>query len=102
MTFLQRLFGKRETLDPEALAREGERLDGKRRHLRGKLSQNQGLIRRLWTAYRTGPAEDKPALKAKIRRAEAERKALVKEMLALEAQMKKLGYQRKAGYVDAH
>ncbi len=33
---------------------------------------------------------------------EAKRKAFVKEMLKLEAEMKKLGHERAAGYVEMH
>lgn len=86
----------------EDRAKEGARLDAKRRHLRGKMSRTQGEIRRSWTSYRTWRGEDagKRKLKAHIRALEAERKAQVKEMLALQSRMKKLGFDAAAGEVE--
>lgn len=101
MSLIARLF-RRTELTPEEKARRGERLDAKRRHLRGKMSKVQGELRALWTKYRTwrGDAAGKKAVKAKIKHLEAERKILVKEMLKLQSEMKKLGYQGAAGFVE--
>lgn len=85
----------------EERQRESERLDAKRRHLRGKLSKTTGEIQRAWTQYRTWRDQDdvagKKKLRAKIRELEGRRKAMVKEMLALQAEMKKLGSEAGAG-----
>lgn len=103
MSWLARLFGDRP-LDAETRRREGERLDAKRRHLRGKMARNQGEIRRAWTRYRTwtGEAAGKRSLRAEIRHLEALRKDMVKEMLKLQSEMKRLGYEAKAGHVEMH
>lgn len=103
MGLLDRLF-RPHKLSPEEKQREGEKLDAKRKHLRGKLARNQGEVRAAWTKYRTwrGDASGKKSLKAKIRHLEGERKAMVKEMLKLQAEMKKLGYEAAAGHVEMH
>lgn len=103
MSWLVRWFGTRQ-MDEEEKRREGERLDAKRRHLRGKMSRNQGEIRRAWTRYRTwmGEPAGKKVLRGEIKHLEAHRKALVKEMLRLQADMKRLGYEAKAGDVEVH
>lgn len=84
--------------------REAERLDAKRRHLRGKMSKTTGEIQRAWTRYRTwrdeGDAAGKKKLRGKIRELEGRRKAMVKEMLKLQAEMKKHGYDAAAGAVE--
>lgn len=82
--------------------REGERLDAKRRHLRGKMSKTSGEIQRSWTSYRTwrGDEAGKKRLRARIRELEAGRKEMVKEMLRLQSEMKKLGYEAAAGAVE--
>lgn len=101
MSLLARLFTRSE-LTPEQKEKQGERLDAKRRHTRGKMSRVQGELRASWTKYRTwrGEPEGKKALKAKIKHLEAERKMLVKEMLKLQDEMKKLGFKGAAGHVD--
>lgn len=82
--------------------REATRLEAKRKHLRGKMSKTSGEIQRSWTAFRTwrGDEAGKKKLRAKIRDLEARRKAMVKEMLKLQADMKKLGFDAAAGAVD--
>lgn len=94
-------------LKPRAMSdddkrREIEKLDAQRRHLRGKMSRLSGEIQRSWTAYRTWRGEEagKRRLRARIRHLEAERKMHVKQMLKLQAQMKKLGVGAAAGHVD--
>ena len=83
--------------------REAEKLDAKRRHLRGKMSKITGEIQRAWTQYRTWrdqeDAAGKRKLRAKIRELEGRRKAMVKEMLKLQTRMKDLGYKAAAGEV---
>ncbi|HUR69596.1 MAG TPA: hypothetical protein VM370_10150 [Candidatus Thermoplasmatota archaeon] len=103
MSFFARLFRKSE-LTKEEKQKKGERLDAKRRHLRGKLSKVQGELRQLWTKYRVAKldASEKKQVKAKIKHLEAERKALVKEMVKLQTEMKQLGFKAAAGYVEVH
>ena len=83
--------------------REATKLDAKRRHLRGKMSKTSGEIQRSWTAYRTwrGDETGKKKLRVHIRELEARRKAMVKEMLKLQGEMKKLGFDAAAGAVEA-
>lgn len=102
MSFLSRLFGPKAPEDPVERERLATRLDGKRRHLRSKLAQNQGELKRLWTQFRLAPKDERAPLKAKIKVCEASRKVLVKEMLALQSEMKKLGFEAKAGHVEMH
>lgn len=101
MSLLARLFHRAE-ITPEEKAKQGERLNAKRRHVRGKMSKVQGELRNSWTKYRTwrGDANGKKGVKAKIKHLEAERKLLVKEMLRIQDEMKKLGYKGAAGQVD--
>lgn len=103
MGLLQWLFTSRDMTDDDK-RREVERLDAKRRHLRGKMSKTSGEIQRSWTAYRTWRDEKdtagKKKLRAHIRSLEAHRKTMVKEMLKLQSEMKKLGVQPAAGAVD--
>lgn len=101
MEFLRRLL-RPHKLTEEERARQGAKLDAKRRHLRGKMSQKSGEIRRAWTEYRTwrGDAAGKKQLRARIRVLEAERKAITKAMLKLQSEMKRLGFQTAAGYVE--
>lgn len=91
-------------LNSEEKQRQGERLDAKRRHLRGKMSKLTGEIQRSWTQYRTWRGDDagKKKLRAEIRVLEAKRKQMVKEMLKLQTDMKKLGFEGAAGYVEIH
>lgn len=95
-------FLRPHKLSDEERADAGARLDAKRRHLRGKMSRTQGEIRRSWTSYRTwrGDEAGKRKLKAHIRALEAERKEQVKEMLRLQSEMKKVGYDAVAGEVE--
>lgn len=80
----------------EERKRASERLDAKRRHLRGRMSKATGDIQRAWTQYRTWRDDEdvagKKKLRTKIRELEGRRKAMVKEMLKLQAEMKKLGH----------
>lgn len=103
MGLLQRLFKSKHMTDDDK-RREAERLDAKRRHLRGKMSKTSGEIQRSWTTYRTWrdekDADGKKKLRAHIRVLEGRRKAMVKEMLKLQTEMKKLGVQPAAGSVD--
>lgn len=94
---------KPHRMTDEEKQREGQRLDARRRHLRGKMSRVSGEIRRAWTTYRTwrGDEAGKKQLRAEIRVLEAQRKRMVKDMLALQAEMKKLGYEAAAGEVYA-
>lgn len=103
MEFLRRIFRPRQATDEER-ARQGARLDAKRRHLRGKLARNQSELRGKWTAYRTwrGEAPGKKKVRAEIKHLEAERKDIVKQMLRLQSEMKSLGYEAAAGHVDMH
>lgn len=101
MNLLQRIL-RPKPIDAAARAREGERLNAKRRHLRGKLARNQGELRRMWTEFRTwrGDSAGKKALREKIKHVEAERKEMVRQMMKLHAEMKKVGYDAAAGHVD--
>lgn len=102
MDLLRWLLKPHHATDEER-KREAEKLDAKRRHLRGKMSRTTGEIQRAWTQYRTWRDETdvagKKKLRAKIRELEAHRKAMVKEMLKLQAEMKKLGFDAAAGEV---
>jgi hypothetical protein len=82
--------------------RESEKLDAKRRHLRGKMSKATGEIQRAWTTYRTWRGDDagKKKQRAHIRELEGRRKEMVKEMLKLQNEMKKLGFATAAGAVE--
>ena len=101
VTFLEWLLKPRQ-MTAEDKAKAAERLDGKRKHLRGKISKTTGEIQRAWTQYRTwrGEEADKKKLRARIRELEARRKMLVEEMLKLQSEMKKLGYDAAAGHVE--
>lgn len=101
MGLLQWLMKPRRMTD-EDKRREVERLDAKRRHLRGRMSKTSSEIQRSWTALRTwrGDGGGKKKLRAHIRELEGRRKAMVKEMLKLQTEMKKLGVQPAAGAVD--
>jgi hypothetical protein len=103
MGILQWLLKPHRMTDEER-RKKGEKLDAQRRHLRGKISKTTGEIQRAWTAYRTwrGDEAGKKGQRARIRELEAERKMLVKRMLKLQAEMKKLGYEAAAGHVDMH
>ena len=103
MGLLDILLRPRKLTDDER-RRAGEKLDAKRRHLRGKLARNQGEIRGAWTKYRTwrGEPSGRKVVKARIKHLEAERKRMVKEMLKLQGEMKKLGYEAAAGHVEMH
>lgn len=103
MGLLQRLLGRAPTTDSEKDA-ELARLDARRRHLRGKLSQTSTKIRHAWSEFRTwrGDEKGKKAVKLRIKHLEAERKALVKEMMKVQARMTKLGAKAKAGHVEMH
>lgn len=82
--------------------REAARLESRRKHLRGKISKTSGEIQRSWTAFRTwrGDEAGKKKLRSHIRELEARRKMHVKEMLKLQTEMKKLGFEAAAGTVD--
>lgn len=101
MGLIQWLLKPRPTTD-EDRRREAERLEAKRKHLRGKLSRTSGEIQRSWTAYRTwrGDESGKKKLRIHIRELEGRRKAMTKEMLKLQTEMKKLGFEAAAGAVD--
>jgi hypothetical protein len=101
MSFLARLFGRTQLTDDEKQKR-GARLEAKRKHLRGKMAQTTGEIRRSWTDYRTWRGDDagKKRLKLKIKHLEAERKLQRKEMLKLMGEMKRLGFEAAAGWVE--
>lgn len=94
-------FLKPHHMTDDERQRAGERLDARRRHLRGKMSKLTSEIQRSWTTYRTwrGDEASKKQLRADIRVLEAKRKRLVKEMLSVQSEMKKLGYQSAAGDV---
>lgn len=93
---------KPHKMTDEEKRRKAERLDAKRRHLRGKISKATGEIQRAWTSYRTWRGDDagKKKLRGEIRVLEGRRKAMVKEMLEIQAEMKKLGYDAAAGRVE--
>lgn len=101
MGLMEWLFKPHHKSDAEK-EREAVRLEAKRKHLRGKMSKTSGEIRRSWTAYRTwrGDETGKKKLRSHIRELEARRKLLVKEMLKLQSEMKKLGFEAAAGAVD--
>lgn len=101
MQFFQNLF-RPVPLTSAEKQRRGAQLDAKRKHLRGQMSQTTGEIRRAWTSYRTwrGTDADKKKLRSRIKHLEAVRKQQTKEMVKLAAEMKKLGYQAAAGYVE--
>jgi len=99
MSWISRLFSTTATLEGEARERELARLDAKRRHLRGKTSQLSTKIRRAWTDYRnwSGDAKGKKSLRVQIKRLEAERKELSRQMGVLQARLERLGAQVRNG-----
>lgn len=101
MDLLRRILRPRKPT-PQDREAEAARLDARRRHLRGRMSETSTRIRRAWTEYRTWNGEEagKKKLKQEIKHLEARRKAMVKEMLRLQSEMKKLGYDAAAGRVD--
>lgn len=100
--FARFLRGK-DAHDPEARERAGRKLDRERKHLRAQLAENQRALRKLWTDYRASDERaEKKTLKRRINHHEAERKDLVKRMLKVQTEMKKLGYQAAAGTVEMH
>lgn len=101
MSFLQRLLRPRRMTD-EDRERQFSKLDGRRKSLRAKISEDSTRIRRAWTQFRTwqGDAAGKKRIKQEIKELEARRKQHVKEMLKVQSEMKKLGVQAAAGAVD--
>ncbi|HEV8361664.1 MAG TPA: hypothetical protein VGR28_14540 [Candidatus Thermoplasmatota archaeon] len=87
------------TEDPDA---RGAKLNARRRHLRAQMADNQRVLRVLWTDYRnTSDRRERRGLKQHIRRAEAQRKALAKDMRKLQSEMLRLGFRTVPGEVDA-